>query len=476
MHEAFVEAAVLDAPPLPLDVAVAPMDLRRLREARELLVGRLGGDNPGRFRSKAGEAHGVAPLVERVELHEAGPGLVEHDVVAETPDALENAVGVVDRAVVGALLDHGDAERPLALPGVLVLHQRIGSYPFADRFLVEILGADGADEAVGVAVGGQIDRYSAGHQQGALVGRLVVVAVEQDEVALGDEIGQHDLVGGRGAVQHEIGFFRAEYRRGLLLRLQSRAFVGQEVAELEDRVVEVVAEDRFAQMLHEDAADRAATVEDAAVVAGAGPELVALLGIVDERAEERRLQRLGVLLEARHEVFGDEFRRLLCQEDVAVDEVEHLDGDVLEALAPDQDDDRHIETTPAHQIDQRRGLALDALLAPVDDHAADRRVGLHGDLRVLDPSGLDHLKAHPLDRRDDLIDPEALEIVGVEHRRGKEEGEALRKVHWIVAPGRLMARGARALLGGCALAESRRLSKKANSTKGAGFRLLPSSR
>ena len=110
--------------------------------------------------------------------------------------------------------------------------------------------------------------------------------------------------------------------------------MGQEVAELEDRIVEIVAKDRLAQMLDEDAADRAAAVEDAAVVARAGPQLIALLLVVDERAEERRLQRVGILLEARDEVAGDEFRRLLGQEHVAVDEVEHLDRNVLEALAP----------------------------------------------------------------------------------------------------------------------------------------------
>ena len=70
----------------------------------------------------------------------------------------------------------------------------------------------------------------------------------------------------------------------------------QQVAELEHGVVEVVAEHRLAEVLDEDAADRAAVVEDAAIVAGAGPELVALLGVVDQRAEERRLQRLGILL------------------------------------------------------------------------------------------------------------------------------------------------------------------------------------
>ena len=64
---------------------------------------------------------------ERMEFHEAGPGLVEQDVIAEMADLREDHLGVVDRAVIGALLDHRDAEGPLALPGVLVRDQRIGA-------------------------------------------------------------------------------------------------------------------------------------------------------------------------------------------------------------------------------------------------------------------------------------------------------------------------------------------------------------
>ncbi len=73
---------------------------------------------------------------------------------------------------------------------------------------------------------------------------------------------------------------------------------------------------------------------------------------------------------------------------------------------------------------------------------ADRGVGLDGDFRVLDPARLDHLEAHPLDRGDDLVDPEALEIVGVEHRRGEKEGESLEEVHTFWAPRRVGAQAA----------------------------------
>src|SRR6185437_14538206 len=120
------------------------------------------------------------------------------------------------------------------------------------------------------------------------------------------------------AVEHKIGLLRPEDRRRFLLRLKRRALVGQEIAELEDRIVEVVAKDRFAQVLDEDAPDRAPAIEDAPVVARAGPELVALFLEVGERPEEWGLERLGIVLEARDQVPGDEFGRLLGQEHIAV--------------------------------------------------------------------------------------------------------------------------------------------------------------
>ena len=116
LHEAFVEAAMLDAAALALDVAVADVDLARLAEAGELLVRRLRRDDARRVRPERAQAHGEAALVDRVELHEARPGLVEQNVVAEMADALDHLLGVEDRAVIGALLDHRDAERPRLLP------------------------------------------------------------------------------------------------------------------------------------------------------------------------------------------------------------------------------------------------------------------------------------------------------------------------------------------------------------------------
>ncbi len=259
--------------------------------------------------------------------------------------------------------------------------------------------------------------------------RLVVVAVEQYEIALGDQRGQHDLVGGGSAVEDEIGLLGAENGGGFLLRLQSRSLVHQEIAQFEHRVVEVVAEHRLAEMFHEDAPDRAAAVEDAAIVARTGPELVALLGEIGQRAEKRRLQCFRILLEPADQILGDKFRGFLSQENVAVDEIQHLDRNVLEALAPHQQHDRHLETAPPHQVDQGCGLAFQALLAPIDHHAADRGVGLDGDLRVLRAPRLDDLEPHLLDRRHDLLKAQAFEIIRIEHRSREKEGKALEIIH-----------------------------------------------
>ncbi|MHC2377903.1 hypothetical protein ACVIHA_002278 [Bradyrhizobium liaoningense] len=424
LHEALVEAAMLDAALLATDVTILDVDLRGLREARQLLVGRLGRDDAGGLGWKIGQPHGEAAGIERMEFHEAGPGLVEQDVFAAMADAFQDHLGAVDRAVIGALLNHGDAERTLLAPGVAVPDQRMVADGLAQGLLVEHVPAHRADQAPGIADGRDVDGDATTDHQSAVMGGLVVVAVEQHEVTVGDEGAERDLVRRRGAVEHEIGLFGAEDLGRFLLRLQRRAFMGEEVTEIEHGIVEVVTEHGFAEMLDEHASDRAAVVEHAAVMAWTGPELVAFLGIVDQRAEERGLQRLGILLETADQVLGNEGRRLLGQKDIAVDEIEHLDRQILEPLATDQEDDGKVEAPAAHQIDQRRGLALEALLAPVHHHAADRRIGLHRHLGILQLAGPDHLESGALDLLDDLVEANAFEVVAIEHGCGEQEVRA----------------------------------------------------
>ena len=64
--------------------------------------------------------------------------------------------------------------------------------------------------------------------------RLVIVAVEKNEVAIGDQSRQYDLIGRGGPVENEVGSFRAEYRGGLFLRLKGGALMGEKIAEFEN--------------------------------------------------------------------------------------------------------------------------------------------------------------------------------------------------------------------------------------------------
>src|SRR5208337_495370 len=115
-------------------------------------MGRLGRDDPGRLRSEIFQPHRKAALIDRMELHEAGPGLVEKDVIAQMTDPLDDRLGVVDRAVVSALLDHRGAEGALFLPDLLVLDKWIVTDALAQGRLVKVEEARRTDEAIRIAV------------------------------------------------------------------------------------------------------------------------------------------------------------------------------------------------------------------------------------------------------------------------------------------------------------------------------------
>ena len=114
-QERLVEALVLDVAALAPDVLVALVDLRGLREARALLVHRLGGEQPRHLGLQVREPHRAVVLEQRMERVVADPGLVPQHVVAQVPDLLQHLADVVDRAVVGRELDAGEPEGPLRL-------------------------------------------------------------------------------------------------------------------------------------------------------------------------------------------------------------------------------------------------------------------------------------------------------------------------------------------------------------------------
>ena len=154
-----------------------------------------------------------------------------------------------------------------ALARCLVLDERVLGDPLAQACLVPGVPVDGADHAEGIARGRQEDRDRARLHQRSLVQRLVVVAVEEDEVARPEHRVRHHLVGGAGAVQDEVGPVGAEDPRRMLLRLGRRTLVDQQVAEVDVGIAEVVAEDALAEILEEELPGRRLAVELAALVA-----------------------------------------------------------------------------------------------------------------------------------------------------------------------------------------------------------------
>ena len=328
-QERLVEALVLDVAALAAEMVVALVDLRRLREARALLVDRLRREQPRHLRVEMAQPHRAVILEERVEGVVADPRLVPQHVVAQVPDLLEHLADVVDRAVVGRELDAREAERSRRRVPLRILDERMRPDLLAERVLVPGVPVDRADHPERVARGRQEDRDRAGLHQRALVERLVVVAIEQHEVAAPQHgVGDH-LVGGAGAVQHEVGLVGAEHLRRVTLRLRGGALVNQQIAEVHVGVAQVVAEDALAEVLEEDLAGRRLPVELAALVSRAVEGDVGLVVVGHEPAEERRQQAHPVLDDARHDLLGVEGGRLLSEVDVALDLAGHAqDGDV----------------------------------------------------------------------------------------------------------------------------------------------------
>ena len=88
-EEHLVEPAVTDLSRLTVEMAILDVDLRGLGETGELLVRALRDQDAGRIRSQLLEPHAKPPAEQRVELHEAGPGLVEEQVVAKVADLVQ---------------------------------------------------------------------------------------------------------------------------------------------------------------------------------------------------------------------------------------------------------------------------------------------------------------------------------------------------------------------------------------------------
>ena len=99
--------------------------------------------------------------------------------------------------------------------------------------------------------------------------RFVVVAVEQHQVSATEHGVCNDLVGGAGAIENEISLVRSEDLRGMPLSLHGRAFMDQQVAEIDIRVAQIVTEDALAEVLEEELPSRGLAIELTALMSRA---------------------------------------------------------------------------------------------------------------------------------------------------------------------------------------------------------------
>ncbi len=241
-HKGVIQSLMGAEARLAAQVVIFFMDLRGLREAGLLFVHGLGNENPRivfvQFQQQRG---GVRH--HRDKLLVANPRRVKQHVIAQGANLIDHLTCVVDGAVVSAKLNDRQAERTRL---VGLFRRNFADKPAQIRF-VETVVVNAANKAEGVAGGLKIDRRRPRLYQRAMMVGFMVVAVEQHQVAAGQQrVGDH-FVGGGGAVKHKVGFIRVEHLRREFLRVFGGAFMDQQVAQLDVGVTHVGAKDVLAE-------------------------------------------------------------------------------------------------------------------------------------------------------------------------------------------------------------------------------------
>ena len=288
-HKGVVQPLVRAETRLAANVVILFMDLRRLREPGLLFVHRLGHENPrivlvqfqqqrGRFRHH------------RNKLLVAYPGGVKENVVAQMADLVDHLTGVVDRPVVGAKLNDRQAERTRL---VGLLRRRLADQIPQIR-VVKAVVVNPANKAKRVTRGLKVNRRGARLDQRPVVVRFMVVAVEQHQIAAGEQRVGHHLVGRRRAVQHEVGFIRVEHLRREFLRMLGGPFVDQQIAQLHVGIAHVGAKYVLTEEIIELPPCRVFFEKGAVLVARTGESAVAHLHILTQGVKKGRQQVLFV--------------------------------------------------------------------------------------------------------------------------------------------------------------------------------------
>lgn len=224
-HEGIVHALVRDVTVLSTDVRVFLVDHRCHGEASLLLVDGLRDEDAGIVRTKV-EEEGTCIIHHGDECFVADPRGVEENVVAQVTDAFDDLSCIADAAVIGAEFDDGEADGTLCFRAFGVFLGDEGT----DVVLIQTMGGDAADGAIGISFRFQIDGDGTGQDKRAKVDGFMIVPVVEDEVAGGKDGIQDDLVRCRCAIQDEVGLVCVEDLRGMLLRSKRRSFMDEQIA------------------------------------------------------------------------------------------------------------------------------------------------------------------------------------------------------------------------------------------------------
>ena len=351
------------------------VDQRGLRQRGQHLMRRLRLEDD--FPGDPLTAHAAFPLIYRMEMGIGHPGGIEMD--RRDIERLLKPGGVIEQTIVGGVGDHR-------------MHGPLRPARVAHFLLNAVAGkfapGDTAEDPQRVA--GRLQpqgNHIAHHQQ---VGqRFVTVTVNQQGAAGGRRVHADNFIGRRGAVGHHIALLGAKGARDILLRLQVRAGMIQQGAQLGDRNRDIRLQRIPAKKIIEQAAHRAFLIGAAAHMARRTEGIFSLLDIVEQRAGKRRsdiLQVLaGVLPNAGGDLFGESQR--IFEEPQRHAQI--LTADIHRRVGVNKGVQRKIFIELIDIAAQ-----IDAVLIPVEDHPADARVVLDKLQQVgavLRPDGLEAL-------------------------------------------------------------------------------------
>ena len=221
-HECIIQALMRAKTRLAAQVVIFFVDLRGLGEAGLLFVHRLSHKNARIVfvqlqQQRRGFGH------HRDKLLVADPRRVKQNVITQMTDFIDHLPRVVDGAIVGAKLDHRQAERA-RLVGFFRCN-------FTDQLtqvaIIETALVDTTNKAERITRGFQIHRRCACLDQRAVMVRLMIIAVEKHQIAASQQCVGHYFVRGRRPVKHKVGFVRMEHFGGKFLRVLGRSFVDQ---------------------------------------------------------------------------------------------------------------------------------------------------------------------------------------------------------------------------------------------------------